>query len=366
MGLIDRLLILTMGIVTIAFMDVSITSMVVATLIFLLCGILSEILEDRKFEFIEGIVFGIIIIIYDMAFPVWLFFVYEMARGIIKKRFINAISFVITASVYIIMIICERDCRYLLSNGTWLFFAIILSIYMAYNSIIIEKLKREKLKLRDDNEEFMRLESSRRALLVANQDSEVQMATLKERNRIAREIHDNVGHLLSRCILQLGAISTIHKNEPVSEELKAVQAGLDESMNSIRSSVHDLHNEALDLEKTIRRLIEANKDFITSFEYDVENDIPMKIKYCMISIVTEGYQNAIKHSNGNQVDIIVREHPGLYQLMFCDNGTGAQLKENGIGLHNMEERIRELSGTISFSVEVGFRIFVSIPKEVRQ
>ena len=42
------------------------------------------------------------------------------------------------------------------------------------------------------------------------------------------------------------------------------------------------------------------------------------------------------------------------------------LKENGIGLHNMEERVRELSGTISFSVESGFRIFVSVPKEVRE
>lgn len=364
MGLIDRLLILTMGIVTIAFMDVSITSMVVAALILLSCGILSEILEDRKFEFIEGIIFGIIIIIYDMAFPVWLFFVYEMARGIIKKRFVNAVSFVITALIYVIMIICGRDCRYLLSNGAWLFFAIILSIYMAYNSIIIEKLKREKLKLRDDNEEFMRLESSRRALLVANQDSEVQMATLKERNRIAREIHDNVGHLLSRCILQLGAVIMIHKNEPVAEELKAVKVGLDESMTSIRSSVHNLHNESLDLKKTIDKIFSDSDDIKVLFEYDVNNDFSMKLKYCIISIVTEAWQNIKKHSNANNVHLIIREHPGIYQLIIHDNGTNVVLKESGIGLHNMEERVREFGGTISFTTDNGFRIFVSIPKEV--
>ena len=158
----------------------------------------------------------------------------------------------------------------------------------------------------------------------------------------------------------------VHKNESVAEELKAVQEGLNESMNNIRSSVHNLHNEALDLKKAIQKLAEANKDFATNFEYDVENDIPMKIKYCMISIVTEGYQNAIKHSNGTKVEITVREHPGLYQLLFSDNGNNAKLKESGIGLHNMEERVRELSGTISFSVESGFRIFVSIPKEVRE
>ena len=46
-----------------------------------------------------------------------------------------------------------------------------------------------------------------------NQDYEIYLATLKERNRIAREIHDNVGHMLTRSILQLGALSVINKDE---------------------------------------------------------------------------------------------------------------------------------------------------------
>lgn len=48
-----------------------------------------------------------------------------------------------------------------------------------------------------------------------NQDYEIYLATLKERNRIAREIHDNVGHMLTRSILQLGALSVINKDETV-------------------------------------------------------------------------------------------------------------------------------------------------------
>ena len=51
--------------------------------------------------------------------------------------------------------------------------------------------------------------------LMEKQDYEIYLATLRERNRIAREIHDNVGHMPSRSILQMGALITIHKEEPL-------------------------------------------------------------------------------------------------------------------------------------------------------
>ena len=174
-----------------------------------------------------------------------------------------------------------------------------------------------------------------------------------------------MGHLLSRCILQLGAVRMIHKDETVAEELQSVLEGLNESMTSIRKSVHDLHNDAVDLKQSIEKLIESNKEFTTDFDYDVENDFPRKIKYCIISVITEGFQNAVKHSNGDSISILVREHPGMYQVVFHDNGTGAVIKEDGIGLHNIENRVRELGGMVSFSVEKGFRIFISIPKEAK-
>lgn len=58
--------------------------------------------------------------------------------------------------------------------------------------------------------------------LMEKQDYEIYLATLRERNRIAREIHDNVGHMLSRSILQMGALITIHKEEPLHGQLAGV------------------------------------------------------------------------------------------------------------------------------------------------
>ena len=59
-----------------------------------------------------------------------------------------------------------------------------------------------------------------------NQDYEIYLATLKERNRIAREIHDNVGHMLTRSILQLGALSVINKDETVGEAINDLSGTL--------------------------------------------------------------------------------------------------------------------------------------------
>ena len=69
------------------------------------------------------------------------------------------------------------------------------------------------------------------------------------------------------------------------------------------------------------------------------------------------------------MDIVLREHPGFYQLFISDNGTVKTLRaqengaESGIGLYNMRERVEGLGGTIHFSDEQGFRIMISIKKQ---
>lgn len=369
-GLIDRLFLLVIGIFAVCLADISVTVTVVSVLIMFVCFSLSDYFEDRRGELFVELLYGLIILFFDGGVPIFMLLTYESATGIFKKKYKSLLVLLGTMFLYVVLIFSGRKYYFIdaVSKNLWILlllaFGVLLSVYFSYSTVKTNVLQREKLKMRDDNEEVIRLERARQSLMVQNQDAEIQMATLKERNRIAREIHDNVGHLLSRCILQLGAICMIHKNEAVSQELKPVQDGLNESMNSIRNSVHNLHNEALDLKKSLENLIEANGKFHTDFEYDVENELPMKVKYCIIAVITESYQNAVKHSNGNKVDLIIREHPGFCQVIFSDNGTNAKLKENGIGLHNMEERVRELKGTISFSTENGFKIFISIPKEI--
>lgn len=198
------------------------------------------------------------------------------------------------------------------------------------------------------------------------QDNEIHVATLKERNRIAREIHDNVGHMLTRSILQTGALQVLNRDESLKEPIAELKATLDGAMTSIRESVHDLHDDSIDLKRVLQEMTESvDNHFETSLQYDVSSRITGDIKLCVAGIVKEGISNAVKHSDGDRIDIIFREHPGFYQLLVEDNGKTQKRSETpgGIGLHNMEDRAKGVGGNITFSAtEKGFRIFLTIPK----
>ena len=200
--------------------------------------------------------------------------------------------------------------------------------------------------------------------LAQAQDNEIHLATLKERNRIAREIHDNVGHMLTRSLLQSGALIVINKDEQLREPLESLKATLDSAMTSIRESVHDLHDDSIDLKKVIEDSIKTvDSRFTVTLDCDVSEYMAGNVKLCMIGVIKEGLSNAVKHSTGDKISIIVREHPAFYQLMLEDNGSCSEIKESGIGLKNMRDRVEALKGRISFTPsKEGFKIFVSIPK----
>lgn len=217
---------------------------------------------------------------------------------------------------------------------------------------------------RDDSQEKNLLLSEKNQSLLEKQDSEIYMATLKERNRIAREIHDNVGHVLSRSILIVGALKTINTQETFAPMLKNLDSSLNAAMDSIRTSVHDLHDESVNLEDAIRGMLNEFTFCPTELTYDMSRNIPKDVKYCFISITKEAFSNIIKHSNATKVDLLIREHPALFQLCIEDNGTShTQQDDSGMGLTNMLERTRNLNGTFQVIRKNGFKIFVTIPKK---
>ena len=135
-------------------------------------------------------------------------------------------------------------------------------------------------------------------------------------------------------------------------------------MNTIRNSVHDLHDDAIDLEEAVNSLLKDFTACTVSFEYDMGRDLSREIKYSFISITKEALSNVIKHSNATHVTIIMREHPALYQLLIEDNGTALSPSGSGIGLVNMKDRIQSLKGNIQIQTDKGFKIFITIPKEI--
>ena len=228
-------------------------------------------------------------------------------------------------------------------------------------------------KTRDDSAERTILLESRNKSLLEKQDYEIYNATLKERNRIAREIHDNVGHLLSRSILLTGALKAVNKDENCNEPLNNLHETLDQAMTSIRESVHNLHDESVNLKETIENIVNNFNFCNIIFTYDMGTDVPHEIKFSFISIVKEGLNNIYKHSNATDASILLREHPAMYQLVIKDNGTTAintGIKEyiqetsgnSGIGINNIISRVNMLNGSLQIHTNNGFCIFITIPK----
>lgn len=258
-------------------------------------------------------------------------------------------------------------------------FGFILSFFLWLYAGKYQTLYQDFHQIRDDSEEHTLLLSEKNKALLEKQDYEIYAATLRERNRIAREIHDNVGHVLSRSILMTAACKTINKNDALDPLLGNLEESLNGAMNSIRSSVHDLHDDAVDLEDAIKGLV---KDFTfcpVNLTYDMSRQIPREVKYSLISITKEGLSNVMRHSNADSVNILLREHPALYQLCIEDNGTPGngipdiqteadinkeKNTSGGMGLSNIRDRAKALGGTVQITQENGFRIFVTIPKSV--
>lgn len=238
--------------------------------------------------------------------------------------------------------------------------AVILNVY----SNKVTELKHQLIVERDSSKELTIALKQKNHYLIEKQDAEINMAKLKERNRIAREIHDNVGHMLSRSILLTGAMTAVNQDESLKPMVKSLQDTLNGAMDNIRQSVHDLHDESIDLKSAVEELLQELKDYNVNFDYDMGSEIPRNIKYCFISIVKEAVTNIIKHSDATRVDVILVEHPSFYQLQVNDNGKCIKEGDgSGIGLQNIRDRVESFHGNLNITSERGYKIFVNIPKE---
>ena len=203
--------------------------------------------------------------------------------------------------------------------------------------------------------------------LLEKQDLELRVATLNERSRIAREIHDNVGHLLTRSVLQVKALGVVHaKDKQLAGELEQVSATLDKAFETVRASVHDLHDDSNNLQTQLSALAKEIKGINVQVEYRA-GELPARVAYAFLAIAREALSNSGRHSNATSVHVAVVEFPGLYQLIVHDNGSATPSGEktagkDGMGLASMEERTRSLGGVFRINSDKGFKVLVTIPK----
>jgi signal transduction histidine kinase len=252
---------------------------------------------------------------------------------------------------------------------------LVISYLIKYKTDRLQALTNEYNELRDSSTQMSLLLEEKNQSLLQNQDYEINLATLNERSRISKEIHDNIGHLLSRALLQVGALLTITKEEITKDGLSSLKVSLSSGMDQIRNSIHNMYDESIDLYLQIELLVKGFTYCPISYDYDIKNPPTHQLKHSLIGITKEALANIMRHSNATKVSVILREHPAMYQLIIQDNGTLDELKRSylsnafdqleygeGMGLRNIYDRVKSFGGNINVSVDTGFKLFISIPK----
>ncbi len=192
-----------------------------------------------------------------------------------------------------------------------------------------------------------------------------------ERKRIAREIHDTLGHALTGISAGLDAVGVLIDINPsrAKEQVKNVSEVVREGIQDVRGSLNRLRPGALEertlkdaLEKTIREYqILSNLQVDLNYEW-IDVDMDVMIEDTIFRVIQESMTNAVRHGHASHMDLHFFEDEEDYMIELQDNGVGFETLTYGYGLKQMMERISILGGQLQFESRDGFFTRVSLPK----
>lgn len=224
-----------------------------------------------------------------------------------------------------------------------------------------EALQREVTERQKAQEELLRSEKSLRQLslnLLRTQD--------EERRRIGRDLHDSIGQYLSALKMNLGMlkVSQLGISQETSQELDKCTELLEECVKEVRTISYLLYPPMLE-EMGLKPAIAWYLDGFTKRSgVEMELDVPpyfdrlsRDAELALFRVLQESLTNVLKHSNASKVHIHLARYDGTVTLEIRDNGKGlppAVLLESGnnalgVGLRGMNERMRQLGGSLKLS-----------------
>jgi len=202
-------------------------------------------------------------------------------------------------------------------------------------------------------------------------DALEEMVVLKERNRIAREIHDNVGHSLTAAVIQIEAGIRLTNANPVRavEKLLSAQDQIRCGLEAIRQSVRTLSlgEKNKDMLTALKLLIiEAEQHFgvIVDTKIDDIRRMPEIAGKAIYYALKEGLTNGVKHGRATRFSFSLENCEETISFRLQDNGGGCDGCHPGFGLTAMKERTEEADGSFSFlsAIGKGCLVEISFPK----
>ena len=236
-------------------------------------------------------------------------------------------------------------------------FAVLFGFYLR---VIFTQARNTAILYNDLKQSHERLEQYAR-------DVEV-LGAAQERNRIAREIHDTLGHTLTALIMQLEAgemVLPANSGPAIQRIARARELGR-QAMVNLREAVQTLrHESAEDFEANMRGAAAALGLSESGFVLQITGDYRQRsapVQLCIYRALQEALTNAVRHGQATEVRAELNCAEATH-LIIQDNGTGTGAVEKGFGLMGMEERVKGLKGSIKLSSAPGqgFRLDIWLP-----
>ena len=197
-----------------------------------------------------------------------------------------------------------------------------------------------------------------------------------ERRRIARELHDDISQRFALLSIELQRLADALPKSSVElrNGTKQLLKRTSEISSDIHALSHRLHSSKLEYLGVVAAMESFCSEFAAQqgmeieFEHsDVPRSLPQDISLCLFRVLQEGLRNAAKYSGAQHFKVELRGTPGAILLLIRDSGAGfdpeAAMKNGGLGLISMRERVGLVKGTISIASKpnAGTEIRVQIP-----
>ncbi|MEE4194623.1 MAG: sensor histidine kinase [Anaerolineae bacterium] len=240
---------------------------------------------------------------------------------------------------------------------------LLLVAFMIEQLVSVQQAQRDQLRQ-------VNLKLTRQALVME------EIATIEERNRIARELHDTLAHTLSGLAVQLEAIKTVTVGDEetqvmVDRALTNTRDGLNETRNVLKN-LRAAPIQELGFEQAMYHLVEGMQPENSSMiELFISRSIPMltkELEHTIYRIVQESIKNALQHAHAKSIKVSIDMSQHTMRVVVTDDGEGFDLKKRtthrGYGLFGLTERAEMVGGkldvrstesegtTITFEVEL--------------
>ena len=251
-------------------------------------------------------------------------------------------------------------------NDSFTFLAALIFVILFTQMVVDEESARIQAEKMASNLEIANLRLKEYAAKVE------ELAVEKERIRLAREIHDGVGHSLTTIYMQLQAAEALFKTDPLKAQKSLDTAKIlsHEALSDVRNSVSELRDgDKLEINLLSRLKILAKNTTVAGMKCLLKysgkpREIPPIANQTLYRVAQEGVSNALKHSQGKHIHISIDfSKSRLLRFSLVDDGIGSDLIKEGYGLIGMKERVLLMGG--KFSIEArknkGVQIVVEVP-----